>query len=513
VPLLSDHNIAAADRATLIKNNGGVVNYNIDDAAVLGNGWFVYLINAGSGAMTIHPFSPQTVDGSATKVINPGESCILFSDGTNLETVGYGRSLVNSVTGVSIPTAPGGTLNLTSPQISAQVQNWVGTLTANSILDYGGGVGYWFVYNNTTGAFTTTARTNSLDPGVVVPQGHFSIIRSDGTNMNVAFTATSGTVTEIDTQAGELVGGPLTSTGTIGLANTGVVAGVYGDITDTPPTMASIQIDLKGRAVVANNQIIGTAVQHDAGTAVGNVPLLVANMGTTPAGTPGLVPPQSGGVPTGTTLDFMLATLPAGYIWAVGSIGNTGSGGSALVGPTAHDLFVGIWNSYPNTTAPVAPGGRGTDAETDWNANKNISVGDFRGRTKVARDAMGTFGAAGVITNATAYPDGVTLGAYGGVQLLSGVGLSASSSGGISGSTYGTLGGGGSTGTEGSDSFANSGNGGSFNFPSIGHTHNFSVTVGGTLGVTGSYSGSGRGTVDNFEITQPFHIVNVIIKL
>jgi len=64
----------------------------------------------------------------------------------------------------------------------------------------------------------------------------------------------SGTVTNINTGTG-LTGGPITSTGTISLANTTVSAGTYGNSS----TVSQITIDAQGRINSASNvSIIAT---------------------------------------------------------------------------------------------------------------------------------------------------------------------------------------------------------------------------------------------------------------
>src|SRR5262245_30588038 len=188
--------LTSTDRARVVRNVTGATTWTVDAIASLGppplssEGWFTYLINAGTGTLTVKTTS-GTIDGvngvTTGKSLSPGESCILLCDGTNFETVGYGRSVVTSVTGVGIDLAGSGVLGLTSAQNAARVQDFTGTLTGARFVEYQG-VGYWFVYNHTNGAYPVTFRlAGGTDPGVTVPQGSFSILRSNGTDLNIAF--------------------------------------------------------------------------------------------------------------------------------------------------------------------------------------------------------------------------------------------------------------------------------------------------------------------------------------
>jgi hypothetical protein len=68
---------------------------------------------------------------------------------------------------------------------------------------------------------------------------------------NVAINAGSGTVTNVATGTG-LTGGPITTTGTISLANTAVTAGSYG----SAGSVGTFTVDAQGRLTAAANATI-----------------------------------------------------------------------------------------------------------------------------------------------------------------------------------------------------------------------------------------------------------------
>ena len=83
----------------------------------------------------------------------------------------------------------------------------------------------------------------------------------------------TGTVTQVSTGTG-LTGGPITTSGTVSLANTAVTAGTYGNAT----TVSQITVDAQGRITSASNVSIasggvGTVTQVDTGTGLTGGPV------------------------------------------------------------------------------------------------------------------------------------------------------------------------------------------------------------------------------------------------
>lgn len=96
------------------------------------------------------------------------------------------------------------------------------------------------------------------------------------------------------------------------------------------------------------------------------------------------------------------------------SIGNASSGATELASALTENLFAYLWNNFSDSICAVLPSGRGSDAATDYAANKRIGLPDLRGRTIFGLDDMGS-SSAGVITSAT-FSSPTTAGSVGGEE-------------------------------------------------------------------------------------------------
>ena len=416
--LLGNYTFSVSDCATVIRSGGGALAWTFPAATTLGGGWFVYIINAGTGTLTLTPSGSDTIDGDATKALQPDESCIVFCDGSNFNTLGYGRAITSTITAQSISIAGGaGTTTLSTVQKSAQVQNFTGAITGNRIVEYGVGAGYWFVYNNTSGAYSVTFRTDSSDAGCVVSQGSFSIIRSDGANMDVAFSATSGTVTNVATGVG-LTGGPITTTGTIALAATAVTPGTYGDnATET----VGFTVDAYGRITGASEGAI--AIPLTQVTAFSSATLRGQLTDKTGAGLavfatgPTIVTPTMTDPVVGTQTAGNNTTLAASTAFVTSAVAAVAATPTGMIAPYGGSAAPTGWllcdgASYATAAQPALSAVIGY---TYGGSGANFNVPDLRGRVVAGLDNMGG-SAATRLTSTTMTPDGNTRGATGGTQ-------------------------------------------------------------------------------------------------
>lgn len=264
----ADTTAGVGDRGNTLVSTGGAITLSFTAAATLGNGWFVNVRNSGSGALTLDPSGAETIDGASTKTLNAGESCTVICSGTALYTVGYGRTLTSSFTRLVKSVAGNTDVTLTATEAANQIQEYTGALTGNINVIVPTSVAEYWVYNNTSGAFTLTAKT-SAGTGIAVTQGTRAILYCDATNVVTAQDTTAGTVTSVATGTG-LTGGPITATGTISLANTAVAAGNYGSASAVPV----LTVDAQGRITAASTAALGTAAVKDTGTSGNKVPLL-----------------------------------------------------------------------------------------------------------------------------------------------------------------------------------------------------------------------------------------------
>lgn len=152
--------------------------------------FFFSLANQGTGLLTVQAQSLETIDGSSSISLQPGEACYVQAvDGSSWVTVGRGRSsdfnysfLTKSVTG--------GTVVLSLAEASNTVQDYVGVLTSNCIVELPPTSQVYYMRNSTTGSYSLTFKTASVGATTVtLAQGRAAVIVCDGVDVFNASTA------------------------------------------------------------------------------------------------------------------------------------------------------------------------------------------------------------------------------------------------------------------------------------------------------------------------------------
>ena len=191
----ANYQVLASDRASIIVWTGGVGTITLLNPQL--NGFYVAVNNEGSGVVSITTGDGTTIDGSGSFPLNPSESSSFIGVGGNWNTLGFGVESffqVNVLEPINL-TGVNPSITLTNSQASRLVQQFTGLLANNVTVYYPAAAGQWYVWNNTTGAFSVTAQlAGPTGNPVVLPQGEKVILYSDGNSIyNTPTIATSAT--------------------------------------------------------------------------------------------------------------------------------------------------------------------------------------------------------------------------------------------------------------------------------------------------------------------------------
>jgi len=145
----------------------------------------------------------------------------------------------------------------------------------------------------------------------------------------------SGTVTQVNTGTG-LTGGPITTTGTVSLANTAVTSGTYGSATN----VAQVTINSQGQVTNATNVAINIAVANVSGAVPNTVNVLAG----------GLL--SGGGALTG-NVTISLANVPSGNVTGLGTMATQNANNVSITGGNLSANLV-QFNTNTATTATFA---------------------------------------------------------------------------------------------------------------------------------------------------------------
>jgi hypothetical protein len=103
----SAYTLVSADSGTLVEVTSGTFTLSFTAAATLGNGWFCYVKNSGTGSITLDPNASETIDGLTSYIMYPNETRLITCSGTSFfSTVLSPFNLTLTATGTFV-TPPG----------------------------------------------------------------------------------------------------------------------------------------------------------------------------------------------------------------------------------------------------------------------------------------------------------------------------------------------------------------------------------------------------------------------
>lgn len=350
----SPRTVLVTDRASLMVWTGtGSATFNLPAAATAGNNFFVMARNSGGGDMTVDPSGSETINGSTTVALHPGDSAFLITDGIAWYSVGLGRDAAFAFDFTSISLAgAAATYTLSGAELNRVAYKFTGLLTNDVAVVVPATVQQYWAENATTGAFAVTLKTSGGTP-VTVTQGGRDIYYCNGTNVVRATTGgiavpigvTDGGTGLASYATGDIVyaSGATTlgkladvATGNALLSGGVGVAPAYGKVGLTTHVSGTLPAANGGTGITA----LGTGVATALGINVGSAGAVVTFNGA--LGTPGSgtatnltgLPVSTGISGLGTGVATMLATFTSANI-ATACSDETGSGSLVFsVSPT-----------------------------------------------------------------------------------------------------------------------------------------------------------------------------------
>ena len=189
----SSYTALTTDRSSTYVWTGGAGTLTLSLASTLGDNWFMFVRNSGTGALTVSGTSGNLINGSTSIALQPTDSCIVVCSGTQFYTVGLGKSTQFAFTQLSKAVIIG-SYTLTSSEASNVIQKYTGTLTGNVTIIIPSTVQVYYILNDTSGAYTVTITTGS-GASAVLTAGTQATLVCDSVNLYNANTILAGSST------------------------------------------------------------------------------------------------------------------------------------------------------------------------------------------------------------------------------------------------------------------------------------------------------------------------------
>jgi hypothetical protein len=186
----TSYTAVAADRSNTYVWTGGAGTLTLTLASSLADNWFMFIRNSGTGALTVAGSGGNTINGSASIILQPGDSAIIVCSGVTFYTVGLGKSTQFAFTQLSKAVTTG-SYTLTAAEASNVIQKYTGALSGNVTIVVPSTVQVYYIVNATTNAYTLTVTTGS-GAAAVLTTGTQATLVCDSVNLYNANTILAG---------------------------------------------------------------------------------------------------------------------------------------------------------------------------------------------------------------------------------------------------------------------------------------------------------------------------------
>ena len=247
----SSYTALTTDRSSTYVWTGGAGTLTLSLASTLGDNWFMFLRNSGTGALTVTGTSGNLINGSASIALQPADSCIIVCSGSQFYTVGLGRNTQFAFTQLSKAVLTG-TYTLTASEASNVIQKYTGALTGNVTIVIPSTVQVYYILNETSNAYTVTISTGS-GATAVLTAGTQAILVCDSVNLYNANTILAGSST-VSLNNGA-VGAP--SLNLSSETTTGIYRAASGEFNHTILGVLRSTLSATGLAIVGTGNFTG----------------------------------------------------------------------------------------------------------------------------------------------------------------------------------------------------------------------------------------------------------------